>query len=575
MGPRGRHSRSVASSNVASGNEIRLKKLQSGPTEMSGFRLSRLLLTLAVVCVCNSSVLAQIQLDRFFPPSVGVGQSTAIKAEGKFPKWPIRLTTDTVGVSVQAAEKSGMLQVVVKNDATPGVVWIRGLDDNSASGLVPLLVEPIDPMVEVEPNDHLGTATEAELPCVVAGRLSKSGEVDTYRVFAKKGRKLVVSVMANRWLQSPMDAVLQVVDAEGHVLAQADDQRGLDPQLVFMVEQDQALFIRLFAFPETPNSTIGFAGAETFVYQLQMTTDAFVDHVLPLSGELETPDNAVVHGWNLSRDAVAKNGNAKLFDGEVMHVPAALGWQYQGANPAGGNDFFESDDLVVIEKLPCSFSGQISDMGEVDRVRLAVTKGSRCRVAVHSRRSGMILDSVLRVVDLENEKELGRNDDMKRGEYDARVDFVAERDGQVEVQISDLVDGFGMRHAYTIVASIVEPSVEATVAANHFALKAGESLEVPITVTRLDGYAMKVQFSVADLPGGVTCATIVSEAKGDSAKAVKLKLVAQDDLVYQGPIQIKAVGLADDNSVAGEPFHVTHELAKMVRIDKFWLTVAP
>ena len=186
----------------------------------------------------------------------------------------------------------------------------------------------------------------------------------------------------------------------------------------------------------------------------------------------------------------------------------------------------------------------------------------------------MILDSVLRVVDLEDGKELARNDDQKKGEYDARVDFTAKQDGQVEIQISDLVDGFGMRHAYTIVASIVKPSVEASVADDHFALKAGESLEVPVTVTRADGYAAKLQFSVAELPQGVTCEAVVSEPKGDTSKAVKLKLIAKDDVVHQGAIKIKAVELGDDGA-AGEAFYVSYELAKTARIDEFWLTVSP
>ena len=542
---------------------------------MSAFKLPRVLVIfIAMSGFFNSSVLAQIQLDRFFPPAVGVGQSTEIKAEGKFPKWPIKLTTDTVGVAVQAAEESGVLQVDVKSDATPGVVWVRGWDDNSASGLIPLLIEPIEPVTEVEPNEDLDAATKVELPCVVAGRLAKAGDVDTFRVVASKGQTLVVSVIANRLLQSPMDAVLQVVDTQGHVLAQADDQRGLDPQLVFNVERDQTVFVRVFAFPETPNSTIGFAGATTFVYQLRMTTGAFVDHVLPLSGELEDPGRGSVQGWNLPKDAIAKNGSSNQFGRKAMYLPAALGWQYQRPNPALGNDFFESDEMLVLEKMPCSYSGQISTGGEVDRVRLAVIKGSKCRIAVHARRSGMILDSVLRVVDLEDGKELARNDDQKKGEYDARVDFTAKQDGQVEIQISDLVDGFGMRHAYTIVASIVKPSVEASVADDHFALKAGESLEVPVTVTRADGYAAKLQFSVADLPQGVTCEAVVSEPKGDTSKAVKLKLIAKDDVAHQGAIKIKAVELGDDGA-AGEAFYVSYELAKTARIDEFWLTVSP
>ena len=73
---------------------------------------STLLLFFVVLGCCSGNCLqGQIQLDRFFPPAVGVGQSLELKVEGKFPEWPIKLVTDCGNVSVQAAEKSGQVLV--------------------------------------------------------------------------------------------------------------------------------------------------------------------------------------------------------------------------------------------------------------------------------------------------------------------------------------------------------------------------------------------------------------------------------------------------------------------------------
>ena len=548
---------------------------------MAGHFPARLfLLVLFLGCFSETCLQGQVQLDRFFPPVVGVGQSIELKVEGKFPEWPITLKTDSENVSVTAAEKSGQVLVEVKEAATPGVVWVRGWDKKSASGLVPLLIEPLVPVSEVEPNETLETATQLAMPSVVTGRLSKAGEVDTFRVNAKQGETLVVSVIANQVLQSPMDAVLQLVDADGHVLAQADDQRGLDPQLVYEVKRDQMLAIRLFAFPETPNSTIGFAGAATYVYELRVTTGAFVDHVLPLNQRMmAAAGNASglgrAQGWNLPDGSAAENGTANRLGGSSIFLANALGWQYQGAHVPRGQEFFETAELAVMETTPCSYSGRISAAGEIDRVQLAVNKGKKYRVAVYARRSGMILDSVLRVVDLKDESELGRNDDATRGEYDARVDFTAKQDGRVEVQISDLVDGFGMRHAYTIVVQVVSPSVDVTVAEDHFAVKSGESLEIPITITRRDGYAAKLQIKAAGLPEGVTSEAVVSEAKGDSSKAVKLKLTAADGIAHQVPMRIQVIEMGAEDATPSDPLHAKYELAKVLQINEFWLTVSP
>lgn len=523
----------------------------------------------------TSEVSGQVQLDRFFPPAVGVGQSVVIQAEGKFPKWPIDVVVDRSDVSIKAEKDSGKLKIEVAADAAPGIAWVRVLDSTSASGLVPLLIEPTAPIEEVEPNQTLGEATVLEMPCSLVGRLSKSGEVDTFRVSAKAERTLVVSMLGNQLLQSPMDAVLQLVDESGHVLRQVDDQRGLDPQLVYQPGQDADLYVRLFAFPETPNSTIGFAGAATFVYELRVTTDAFVDHVLPLTGQTQEYVGKSVGGWNLPADVQIKQAESDHGYGRSVFLPSSLGWQWQCGNTNNGHHHLESTDAVEIEQLPCLFSGRIENAGDVDRMRIAVTKGEKYRAKVHARRSGMLLDSVLKVIDLTDGTELATNDDQTRGKYDAQVDFTAKKTEMIEIQISDLVGGFGMRHAYTVEVHSIQPSFGASVAADHFVVPGGGSLEIPVTISRSAGDVSKLRISVAGLPEGVACEPVVSEPKGDSAKAVKLKMTASDGITHQGKFQIVAVALAEDDMPSGEPIKARYDLAGICELDDLWLTVHP
>ena len=80
---------------------------------------------------------------------------------------------------------------------------------------------------------------------------------------------------------------------------------------------------------------------------------------------------------------------------------------------------------------------------------------------------------------------------------------------------------------------------------------------------------------IRDRPEGVTCKPVVSEAKGDSAKAVKLKLEAKNDLTHQGVIKVEVFELDKEGSVAGEPFFAGYDLAKTIRIEDVWLTIAP
>jgi hypothetical protein len=187
----------------------------------------------------------------------------------------------------------------------------------------------------------------------------------------------------------------------------------------------------------------------------------------------------------------------------------------------------------------------------------------------------MLIDSVLKVIDLTDGTELATNDDETRGKYDAQVDFTAKKTEMIEIQISDLVGGFGMRHAYTVEVHSIQPSFGASVAADHFVVPGGGSLEIPVTISRSGGDVSKLRISVAGLPEGVACEPIVSEPKGDSAKAVKLKMTASDGITHQGKFQIVAVALAEDDMPSGEPIKARYDLAGICEVDDLWLTVHP
>ena len=85
-------------------------------------------------------------------------------------------------------------------------------------------------------------------------------------------------------------------------------------------------------------------------------------------------------------------------------------------------------------------------------------------------------------------------------------------------------------------------------------------------MTRNEKFAEEVAISVKGLPDGVTAEVVKSEAKGDSAKAVKLTVKAE--AAFSGPIQI--VG------TYGEKVEVlaTAPLATFkTNTESFWLTV--
>jgi hypothetical protein len=533
----------------------------------------------------------ELSVDRLFPPAVTVGQETTIKLEGKLPAWPVKVHCDRADVQLQPAEESGGLTVTVPAEATAGIAWLRFYDDNSASALVPLLVESVAVTAETEPNNEVAQATRADLPAVIVGRLEKSNDVDCIAVSVSAGQTLVADVLAHRLLGSPMDAVLQLVDLSGNVLAQADDSRGIDPQLVYHCEHDAELALRLFAFPETANSTIGFAGAASFVYRIQVTTGPLVDHSLPLLAPADAQVDAQVFGWNLPEDAVPVVAAATEVSPPVVTLTGALGWHARASSDMPAAPAMvraAAGEVTPVMQLPAIVSGHIAHPREITRLQVAVEAGAKYRVAVHSQASGLKLDSVITVIDPENGKQLGRNDDASRNDRDAAIEFTAPGDKPVEIQISDLVGGAGLSHAYSALISKVTPAVTLSAGDRH-RLSAGNTLEVAVQIQRQHGFDQPLQIVAIDLPEGVSCEPALSEPKGDSAKEVKLKLSADAAARHQGPIRIiaRAPASGDESEASGDAAAAADEPAAAIiataqtsprpgfSTRQLWLSVAP
>lgn len=92
--------------------------------------------------------------------------------------------------------------------------------------------------VEVEPNDPDNAQTLPDRGWV-SGRIDPPGDRDAYRISLKKGDQRRIQV-DSRELGLPLDAVIQVLDADGKALVENDDagRRSRDPSLTFTAPAD-------------------------------------------------------------------------------------------------------------------------------------------------------------------------------------------------------------------------------------------------------------------------------------------------------------------------------------------------
>ena len=78
-------------------------------------------------------------------------------------------------------------------------------------------------IVEREPNNAPTDASTLALPVVVNGRIHAAGDVDVFAVKGRAGEQIVAEVTARR-LGSPLDSVVEIVDAAGARIARNDDE---------------------------------------------------------------------------------------------------------------------------------------------------------------------------------------------------------------------------------------------------------------------------------------------------------------------------------------------------------------
>jgi hypothetical protein len=120
--------------------------------------------------------------------------------------------------------------------------------------------------------------------------------------------------------------------------------------------------------------------------------------------------------------------------------------------------------------------------------------------------------------------------------------------------------------------TIVEdrPRFELSFEDDALAVQAGQSLDVPVSVRRMGGFEGEIAISMLGLPEDVNAAAVLSQAGGDTAEKVTLKVEAAAESQFRGPVRI--IGTAGD---AGPLTASTRAPAAGLRLESLWLTVTP
>jgi hypothetical protein len=146
----------------------------------------------------------------------------------------------------QLGDSEVEIEVTLPEEVPSGVVPFTLVGPAAESKPHSLIVNDETPrIVEKEPNNGFEQAQPIAAPQVVEGSIRQPQDVDVFRVEGKAGDRFVFEVQARRF-GSPLEAMLTLYDAEGHILATAEGAGPQsDPVLKASLPRDGRYFLAL------------------------------------------------------------------------------------------------------------------------------------------------------------------------------------------------------------------------------------------------------------------------------------------------------------------------------------------
>ena len=518
------------------------------------------------------------QVDWHFPMGAQRGTDLNASIGGKH-NWPLQGWCEHDGVQFTATEKKGTFAVTVGKDVTPGPYLIRFHDANGTTPPRVFFVGKGLDITEAEPNNEMLEPQSIVLPAVVHGQFAKAGDVDSFAFKMKAGQTLVAAMDAYTAGVS-MDALMLLRDARGVKLAFNHDAHSLDPRLTWKCPRDGTYVLQMACFKFPANSTSSFGGGTGLTYRVTLTNGPYLRHAWPAA--ISGGESLIaLRGWNLVNDTVRaraqENDTELVLPIEAINGPLRL--------PVTGRPETverEPNDANATANAfgPVNISGRIDRPGDVDRFAFDAKKGQRYRFDLDSFKLGFLLDAELAIED-NTGKVLVTNDDANKLR-DPLLNWTAPTDGRHCVRVRSLLNKGGGAYFYRLRIFQPEPAFNGTVEAPQFAVNAGATNEVKVTVNYLDGYKGKLTVAADGLPKGVTAEPVTVEKKGTAT----LKLIAAQDapshngllqltLQAEGeaPPQTATVALTSSGVNNGVPQGFPEYI--IPQTDRLWLTVLP
>lgn len=430
------------------------------------------------------------------------GQTTQVRIDGK------NLTGAKVylggtGVAVKSltvspAGDAVTADLAVESGAKPGPREIRLANSKGVSAGTRFWVDILpnrvmaQPMTEAMPPVELDGNTHT----VVNGRILNKAGRDRFLLNAAAGDTWSFECYADR-IRSRFDPVLDI-----------RDEAGVSQRLVQSTWESDPHFVHRFAKAGKYLLTVRdseYNGGPNYTYRLLAGRLPFVAGFLPRGGQPGQTLTLNLDGVGLTSKQVPVTIPTDATSGtcwaEVPGIPTLLPLLI-GSEPV--LNVGDTATGATLSSFPQAVDGVF---GRSPRATFAFhgKAGARYLFDLLGRRIGSRIDGMIRILDSKG-KELASNDDAPGLGKEARLEFgvPSNSEGDYSVEVSNVEEVTGPDCYYRLRATPVVPDFQVSIETDRLTVPRGNTLEIPVKLERIGGYAGPVNIRLEGLPAGMT-----------------------------------------------------------------------
>jgi hypothetical protein len=307
-------------------------------------------------------------------------------------------TPSTIDLGPLPPRNQVTIELDIDPEAPVGPVNFRIQTPLGTSPAGTLLVEPYyGESPDQEPNDTPDTAFETYLPSVLAGTISKPGDLDFYKIKVRAGEELVFDNGAMQ-LGSMLQPLVAIVTEDGTVLKEYGYDGG----------QSVSNFAHRFSTAGTYYVRVSDyqrSGGARHIYRLKVGNFPLVSGAYPLGLRAGAKVKVTLSGYGLGTAETSVEGKASLEDPDAVFLrpDTPNGLAFNRVRLALGMDpEVESNgrNLSASTAQPVAWPATVNGVIERDQFfRVSAKKGETIHLEVNARRLGSNLDSVVEVLD--------------------------------------------------------------------------------------------------------------------------------------------------------------------------------